>query len=421
VCSSDLENVEFFAEIARQNGPTLFIGADTYVGEGRVLAITEDSIVVDQTPFYAESGGQTGDTGEIRGATGRIAIIDTVYGAPGIVCHKFDEIEGEIEVGSTVQLAIDGDRRDAIRRNHTATHLLHWALREVLGDHVKQQGSLVTADRLRFDFSHYDAVSDDEIRKVEDLIAADVLANAATRHFETTMDEASSMGAIAFFGDKYGDVVKVLQAGPHSIELCGGTHVRALGDIGPVKIVSESSIGSNIRRIEAVSGLGPLQRLREDEAKLRAASDALGVATDELVETVQRRVAEIKELRQRLRELELSVASNRAVDLAANAENGIVIARLDDLDRDALRDLAVAVRDQTGIQVCVLGSAPESGGVALACAVRPDSGFNASALIADAAKLVKGGGGKHAEIAVAGGKDPNALDDALAVVRSALL
>lgn len=415
------DNVEFFADIARTHGPTVFFGGDSYAGEGKVLAVTEDSIVVDRTPFYAESGGQVGDTGEIRSETGRAIIIDTVYGAPGVVCHKFATLEGEIETGSTVLLQIDGDRRDAIRRNHTATHLLHWALREVLGDHVKQQGSLVTDERLRFDFSHYDAVSDDEIRKVEDLIAADILANEATRHFETSMDEASAMGAIAFFGDKYGDVVKVLQAGPHSIELCGGTHVRALGDIGPVKIVSESSIGSNIRRIEAVSGLGPLQRLREDEAKLRAASDVLGVATDELVDTVVRRVAEIKELRQRVRELELSVASNRAVELAANAENGIVIARLDDLERDALRDLAVAVRDQKDIQVCVLGSAPAAGGVALACAVRPDSGYNASALIADAAKLVKGGGGKHAEIAVAGGKDPSALDEALAVVRTALL
>jgi alanyl-tRNA synthetase len=277
----------------------------------------------------------------------------------------------------------------------------------------------VAPDRLRFDFSHYEALTDDEIRRIEDLVAADVLANPPARHYETTKAHAEQIGAIAFFGDKYGDVVKVLEAGPHSTELCGGTHVKALGDIGPVKIVSEASIGSNIRRIEAVSGTGPLELLREDEARIKAAADVLGVSTGELVEAVERRVAEAKDLRARLRELERRAAAGASSDLAASAVDGVVVARVDGLDRDGVRDLAVAVRDVAGVRAVVLGSAPESGGVALVAAVAPDSGLNASELIADAARAVKGGGGKSADLAVAGGKDPSALDAALDLARAA--
>jgi alanyl-tRNA synthetase len=407
-----------YAQLGEQFDPTEFLGADDAT-DAVVIGLTDDSVVLDRTPFYAESGGQVGDTGWISSDTGRAEIIDTVYGAAGVVRHKIGNLEGELDVGQSVRAAIDGPRRDAIRRNHTATHLLHWALRDVLGEHVKQQGSQVGPDRLRFDFSHYEALSDDEIRRIEDLVAAEVLANPPARHYETTMDEAQKLGAIAFFGDKYGDVVKVLEAGPRSIELCGGTHVKALGDIGPVKIVSESSIGSNIRRIEAVSGTGPLERLRADEAQIKEAADVLGVATDELVDAVTRRVAEAKELRAKVRELERQAASGRSGELAAEAVDGVVVARVDGLDREALRDLAVAVRDVAGIRGVVLGSAPDAGGVALVAAVTSDSGLHASELIADAARAVKGGGGKSADLAVAGGKDPAALDEALDLARAA--
>jgi alanyl-tRNA synthetase len=407
-----------YAQLGEQFGPTEFLGTDD-AADAVVIGLTDDSVVLDRTPFYAESGGQVGDTGWISSDTGRAEIIDTVYGAAGVVRHKIGNLEGELDVGQSVRAAIDGPRRDAIRRNHTATHLLHWALRDVLGEHVKQQGSQVGPDRLRFDFSHYEALSDDEIRRIEDLVAAEVLANPPARHYETTMDEAQKLGAIAFFGDKYGDVVKVLEAGPRSIELCGGTHVKALGDIGPVKIVSESSIGSNIRRIEAVSGTGPLERLRADEAQIKEAADVLGVATDELVDAVTRRVAEAKELRAKVRELERQAASGRSGELAADAVDGVVVARVDGLDREALRDLAVAVRDVAGIRGVVLGSAPDAGGVALVAAVTSDSGLHASELIADAARAVKGGGGKSADLAVAGGKDPAALDEALDLARAA--
>ncbi len=247
-----------------------------------------------------------------------------------------------------------------------------------------------------------------------------MLANPPARHYETTKEQAEKIGAIAFFGDKYGDVVKVLEAGPHSTELCGGTHVKALGDIGPVKIISEASIGSNIRRLEAVSGTGPLERLRADEARIRAAAEALGVATDELVDAVERRVAETKELRARVRDLERQAAAGASGDLAAGRRRR---ASSSPGSTDSTATTCATSPSPSATSPAsgpsVLGSAPDSGGVALVAAVAPDSGLHASELIADAARAVKGGGGKSADLAVAGGKDPEALDDALGLARAA--
>ena len=196
--------------------------------------------------------------------------------------------------------AIDGERRDAIRRNHTATHVLHWALREVLGPHVKQAGSLVAPDRLRFDFSHFEAVTPEQLDRVEELANREIITDAPVRHYETTKDHAESLGAIAFFGDKYGDLVRVLEAGEHSIELCGGTHVHALGFIGPIKIVSEGSIGANLRRIEAVTGDAALARIHDEEMVLRDAAGRLQVTPAELPERVDKLLDEVKALRQQL-------------------------------------------------------------------------------------------------------------------------
>jgi alanyl-tRNA synthetase len=429
------DDAEPYAELLEQFGATEFTGRDEYESKARVLAVFDDaafdhadgqlgdgggrtSIVLDRSPFYAESGGQAGDTGTIRSDTGLAEVYDTRLGVPGMHRHLARVVDGEFRVGQEVTAAIDAERRDAIRRNHTATHLLHWALRQVLGDHVKQQGSLVAPDRLRFDFSHYEPMTADEVRAVEDLVNTDVLANFPARHYETTKDYATQIGAIAFFGDKYGDIVRVLEAGPHSTELCGGTHVRALGDIGPVKIVSESSIGSNLRRLEAISGFGPIERLRDEEARIASAADALGVGTDELVDAVERQRAEVKELRDEMKALKRRLAAGRATELGAQAIDGVVVARIDDLERDALRDLALAVRDLPGIDAVVLGGAPAEGGVALVAGAATDR-FDASALIAEAAKTVKGGGGKHPDLAVAGGKDPAALDAALDQARAA--
>jgi alanyl-tRNA synthetase len=417
-----------YHDVLDEFGATEFVGREQLEVTTRILAVVPDegtdgathSVFLDHTPFYAESGGQVGDAGTISTDSGRAEVTDTTSALPGLTRHHVRIAEGELHSGQEATAAIDVDRRDAIRRNHTGTHILHWALRRVLGDHVKQQGSLVAPDRLRFDFSHYEALSPEEIVAIEDLANREILANDPVRHYETTKEHAAEIGAIAFFGDKYGDVVRVLEAGRHSTELCGGTHVRALGDIGPVKIISEGSIGSNLRRIEAVTGTGPIERLRHEEALLDETADLLGVPSDEVVSGVQKRLTELKELRDEIKALRRDAAGSRAEDLLASATDGIVVARVDDASRDELRDLAVALRDRAEIKAVVLGGAPEGGGAALVAAVTPDSGFEAGTLIADAAKTIKGGGGKDAALAVAGGKDPEGLDAALDQVRAAV-
>lgn len=412
-------DAQAFADLAEQFGPTEFTGRDETVTTARLLGVIGDVMVLDRTPFYAESGGQVGDTGSIASATGTAEVIDTTYALPGQHRHHVVVTEGEFIAGQEVTASIDGGRRAAIRRNHTATHLLHWALREVLGDHVKQQGSLVSPERLRFDFSHFEPLTDDQLVAVEDLVNTDVLDNSEARHFETSKDHAAELGAIAFFGDKYGDVVRVLEAGPHSVELCGGTHVSALGDIGAFKIVSESSIGSNIRRVEAITGFGPIERLRADEATLGAAAGLLGVGPDEVVDAVERRIAESKQLRGELRELKRKAAVATAAELAAGAESGVVVARLDGYDADGLRQVALAVRERSGITAVVLVGTPDNTSVSLVAAADTSAGRNAGELLADAAKAVKGGGGRNADVAVAGGKDPTGIDDAIAAARRA--
>ncbi|HKY16106.1 MAG TPA: alanine--tRNA ligase-related protein, partial [Microthrixaceae bacterium] len=409
-----------FSALLDEFGPTEFTGREETSSVGTVLAVLGDSIVVDRTPFYAESGGQVGDSGLIETATGTAHVTDTVYGAPGLHRHVVSSIEGTIDTGQEAKLAIDAGRRDAIRRNHTGTHVLHWALREVLGDHVKQQGSLVAPDRLRFDFSHYAPVTPEQIRAIEDLANTEILDNAHVRHYETTKEHASELGAIAFFGDKYGDLVRVLEAGEHSVELCGGTHVGALGDIGPLKIISEGSIGSNIRRIEAITGTAPIERLRDREEVLGSAADRLGVATDDVLEGIDKRLAELKSLRDEVRDLRRHAAAASAGSLVDDAVDGVIVARVESGSRDELRDLAVSLRDRPGVRAVVLGSSPGGKGVAIVAAVDPSSGLDAASLIGDAMKTVGGGGGKGAEIAMAGGKDPSRLDEALDQVRAAL-
>jgi len=418
------DEADAFAAILAEHGTTEFVGRDVFEVTATVRGVVPAadgtvSVFLDRSPFYAESGGQVGDTGTIRGDGFAGTVVDTRYAVPGLIRHVVSVTEGEPVVGATVDAAIDVERRDAIRRNHTATHLLHWALREVLGTHVKQQGSLVAPDRLRFDFSHYEAVTPAQLAAIEDLVNHDVLANEPVRHFETTKEAAADLGAIAFFGEKYGDIVRVLEAGPHSTELCGGTHVRRTGDIGPTKIVSESSIGSNLRRIEAITGFGPIERIREAEAELDDAAARVGVPRAELLGGIDKRLAELKELRDEVRSLKARLATSGADDLAAAAVDGVVVDRVDGLARDDLRSLAVAVRDRDGIRAVVLIGAPEGGGVALVGAARPDSGLDAAALIADAARAVKGGGGRNPELAVAGGKDAGRIDAALDLARAA--
>jgi alanyl-tRNA synthetase len=413
-----------FQEILDTHGATEFVGREESEAKAAVVAVVpaEDgtlSIFLDRSPFYAESGGQVGDTGTIVTDTGRAEVLDTTYGLPGLHRHQARLVDGTIEPGQDATAVIDVERRDAIRRNHTGTHILHWALRKVLGESVKQQGSLVDPERLRFDFGPADALTAAQVQEIEDLANHEILANDSVRHYETTKAEATSLGAIAFFGDKYGDIVRVLEAGRHSTELCGGTHVRALGDIGPVKIVSESSIGANLRRIEAVTGMGPIERLRAEERVLAEVAEVLNVPVGEVVDGARKRLEEVKALRDEVKALKRQAAGGQAAALASKAVDGILVQRVDGLERDTVRDLAVALRDQPGMRAVVLGTAPEGGGAALVAAVTPDSGLHASGLLEDAKALIKGGGGKDALLAVAGGKDADGLDAALATVRTA--
>ena len=406
-------------QLVEKHGETEFTGREEIETVAEIIHLDDEIVVLDRTPFYAESGGQIGDTGTIRTDTGEIAVEDTRYGVPGLVVHAIESVIGDVAVGQPAKAAIDNERRELIRRNHTATHLLHSALRTIIGEHVKQQGSYVGPDRLRFDFSHYEALTAGQITEIEDFVNAEVLANPACEHFETTMDESQRLGAIAFFGDKYGDVVRVLQAGPHSTELCGGTHVRALGDIGPVRIVSEGSIGSNIRRVEALTGQATIDSFRSVGNSATAAAKTLGVPANDLLDGVERLTTEAKSLRHEVAALKQKMAIGQAPTLASQAVDGVVVARVDGLDRNGLRDLAVSVRDHDGVDAVVLGAALDSGGVALVSAVTPEGGFNAGVLIEDAKKTVGGGGKPGDEFAVAGGSNAEALDDALVEVRAA--
>jgi alanyl-tRNA synthetase len=425
--------IELYRELVDAHGPTVFTGRDEYTSTATILALIQNGervgqadagahvdVILDRTPFYAESGGQVGDTGTISTDTGvTLDVEDTRYGLPlTLVVHQSLVRHGSVAEGDTVVAAIDGARRDRIRRNHTATHVLHWALRKVLGPHVQQAGSLVAPDRLRFDFSHYEPVSPEQLAEIERLANEQIIADTPVRHFETSKAEAERLGAIAFFGEKYGDVVRVLEAGP-SIELCGGTHVNALGFIGPIKIVSEGSIGSNLRRIEAMTGDGALEYIEQEEQLLRRTSELLRAAPRELPERVERLVDQVRALQEEVQRLKAKESAAAAGDLARRAEGGIVIARQDGLSTGELRQLAVETLRALGSGVVGFVSGVD-GKAAIAVAVSKDvtaRGAAADEIARPAAQALGGNISKGAELAAGGGKNAGALDDALEVLR----
>ncbi len=413
-------------------GPTVFVGQrpDGYSSPARVVAVVEDAahpgsgeVFLDRTPVYAESGGQVGDTGSIVTETGTALVYDTVSAVAGLTAHRA-RIEGTVVAGQEALATIDAVRRDALRRNHTGTHLLHAALRSVLGDHVRQQGSLVAPDRLRFDFSHHGSIAAEDLAAVAAMANADVLSDAEVTVEETTKAEAEAMGALAFFGDKYGERVRVVRAGPHSIELCGGTHVTALGMIGPVTVVSESSIGSNTRRIEAVTGTGALDRIAAREHLLTEAASLLRTEPDHVPETIERLLERQRAMEKALAGARSKELQGEATALAGEAVDGLVVARRDGLGPDQLRELAQAARRAAGLRTVVVGGSPDGEKAAVVAACDPSSGpgpwADAGALVKRVAPLIGGGGGGSAEVAVAGGRDPGgiarALDEARVVV-----
>ncbi|MDQ1459789.1 MAG: alanyl-tRNA synthetase [Actinomycetota bacterium] len=425
--------LEVFRELVETHGATEFTGRQEYSSSAKVLALLvggervgqvnegmEVDVVLDRTPFYAESGGQVGDTGTITTAPGAIVdVTDTQYGLPGqVTMHRGRVRTGIVGEGDEVLAEIDGVRRDRIRRNHTATHVLHWALREVLGSHVQQAGSFVSDERLRFDFSHHDPVTVDQLAQVERLANAQVISDAPVRHYETTRAEAESIGAIAFFGEKYGDIVRVLEAGP-STELCGGTHVHALGFIGPIKIVSEGSIGSNLRRIEAMTGDGAFEYIEFEEQLLRRAGDLLRARPKEVPDRIERLSEQVRALQDELRGLKAKEAASAAGDLATRAKNGVLVARVDNLGSGELKQLAQETLRTLGTGVVALVGAAD-GKAAIAVAVSKDlvkRGASADAIAKPAVQKLGGGVGRGEASVVGGGQNVAGIDDALAVAR----
>jgi alanyl-tRNA synthetase len=418
---ADGDRVEAYREVLDAHGTTEFVGYIRDSSESTVLAVVDgdDGLVevfLDHTPFYAESGGQVGDIGTLVHESFELEVVDTTFALPGLRRHVCRVTRGDVREGVVVAATINVEARTATRRNHTGTHVLHWALRTVLGEHVKQAGSLVSPDRLRFDFSHYESVTPEEIEKIELLANAQVLANTSVDAFETSKEEALAAGAIAFFGDKYGDTVRVLRAGA-STELCGGTHVSATGDIGTIKIIAESSIGSNLRRIEAVTGENAVKYIQRTNDILQKVSAALGTKSDDAISGVVRKLDELKAAQDEIKTLRARLAAGRASELSAGAVDGVVVERIDGLSANDLRDLALAIRQQSGIRAVVLAGETDTGGVSLVAATLPALKLNASDFIKDAARAVGGGGGGKGDVATAGGKNPAGIEDALHIAR----
>ena len=425
--------VELSADV-KVDGSTEFLGYDTLESDAPVVALLDaqgrrvqvleqgatGSVVLERTPFYAESGGQVGDSGELRAGSARFAVDDTqklgaAFGHIGTVAA------GRIAVGDRVAAKVDADRRAAIVLNHSATHLLHAALRKVLGSHVQQKGSLVAPDRLRFDFSHYEPVTPEQLREIEALVNAEIRHNAAADIRVLAYDDAIAAGALAFFGDKYGDRVRVLKLGDFSTELCGGTHVRRAGDIGLFKILSESGIAAGVRRIEAVSGQGALDFVNANEALLRDVAGQVKAGRDDVSAKVAQLVERGRTLERELAMLRRKLASGSGRDILQETKivNGIKVlaARIDGADAKSLRDTADQLKDKLGSGVVVLG-AVEGDKVVLVAGVTKDLAgrLKAGDLIRPVAELCGGRGGGRADFAQAGGTKPDQIDAALALV-----
>ena len=383
----------------------------------------EVEIVLDHTPFYAKAGGQVGDIGHFLAPDSdhEVAhITDTYYPVSGLIVHKA-VARDTLRVGDTVTAVVDVDRRDATRRNHTATHLLHAALRKTLGTHVKQAGSLVAPDRLRFDFTHYAALDEQDLLDIEDLVNEHILKNEVVATEEKDLDSAVGGGAMALFGEKYADKVRVLSINDFSKELCGGTHVRRTGDIGLFKIVSEGSVAAGTRRIEAVTGEGVLKYLRQASETLALLADSLHAKPEELLQAVEKLSDSEKKLRKELEAQQMKRATSQARDLVEEAREvkgvRVVAARVEVTDRSAMRQMVDDLRAKLQSGVIVLGSVSE-GKVSLVAAVTKDltNRLDAGKIVKQAAAIVEGTGGGRKDLAEAGGKNPAKLDESLQAV-----
>ena len=426
------------ADVAVKVGAVEFLGYEQDDVDAKVVGIVvaghavqelhagqDADIVLDKTPFYGEQGGQVGDTGEIVAEDGRFAVADTKIPLPNVYAHRGTLESGSLHVGDTVRASIDRIRRERIRRNHTCTHLLHWALRLVLGEHVKQAGSFVSPERLRFDFTHFEALTGEQLAKLEALVNAKIMEDHPVRAYETSLVSAREAGVTALFGEKYGEFVRVLEIGNFSKELCGGTHVGRTTEIGFVKIASEGSVGANLRRLEAVTSFDALRAVRAEEEVLAQAAEALRCRPAEVAEKAAALAKRLKDTENALAAAKRTGTSGALDELAASAVDvgyPLVVARVEASGGDELREISDAVRGKLQGGAVVL--AAEADGKALLLAAGSDAavagGFNAGAVIKAVAPKVAGGGGGKPQMAQAGGKDPSGIDAALADARQML-
>ncbi|HEV8540635.1 MAG TPA: alanine--tRNA ligase-related protein, partial [Nitrospiraceae bacterium] len=417
------------AEVAGKIRPTRFVGYEGLTANGVVQAILKDDrlvkeaaegetveLALDVTPFYAEGGGQVGDRGLLSGPDGRVEVQETTRPAPDLVLHKGLVRAGRVRQGDRLEAVVNEVTRHDAARNHTATHLAHAALREILGPHVKQYGSLVAPNRLRFDFAHFRPLSSRDVDEVESLVNERVRRDDTVRTDVMGVQEAVAAGALAFFGDKYGEQVRVVSINTFSKELCGGTHCHRTGEIGVFKFVSETGVAAGVRRIEAVTGSGALEHLKRLEAEIRELSELLKVSPSELAAKTKKLLAQLKEKERELEQAKLKLASGSTEQATVRTVRGVPVhvQRADGLDNAELRALADRVRDKLKSGVIALGARLDDK-VSLLVVVTPDlvSKIHAGHLIREMAGEVGGTGGGRPEMAQAGGKNPEGLDAAL--------
>lgn len=424
------------SEIAKEQldeiPPTVFTGYNNLVDTGRVVALIHDGelvdtfnnkgeiqIVLDKTPFYGESGGQVGDTGYLEDDEVFMRVENTIKTPEGKIIHIGVTEKGTISLNQELKARVDQEKRRATARNHTATHLLHKALKEVLGEHVKQSGSLVEPDRLRFDFSHFTGLTNEEIKRVEDIVNTKILENLPVEIYLTTAQKAIQEGAVALFGEKYGETVRVVKIGDFSKELCGGTHVNRTGELGLFKIIGEGSIGAGLRRIEAVTGKGVLNELSKIERQLDVISDILKVKPEDIENRVKELLENIKLRERELSSLQSQLSNIKINELVKNAEriNGsaIICAKVDALNMDNLREMADIAKGKIDSGVIILGSVIEDR-VNFVVMVSDDlikKNIHAGKIVKEVAAAVGGGGGGRENMAQAGGKDIQKINSAL--------
>jgi alanyl-tRNA synthetase len=429
-----------YREVLAAKGASLFTGYDHTKDEGTIAGLIsagervgaaregdEIEIVLDRSPFYPEGGGQVGDRGAIESASGKLEVTDTIRVLGDLIVHRARVVAGEIAEGQSAQAIVDEDWRTATERSHTATHVVHATLRQQLGEHARQAGSLVEPGRLRFDFAHFEKVPRSVLDDVEALVNERILQDSLVAPFETSMEEARRLGAMMLFEEKYGDIVRVVEIGDYSIELCGGIHATRTSQVGAVKLLGEASIGSNLRRIEGLTGREAIAGFRSNAAVLEHIASLLKTSPQDAPARVEKLLSDLKQAEQELRKQAMSGAAEQAATLATSAielgSTKVVVAAVNDADAGMLQQLAIGVRDKLGESGIVVLAGASGERASIVCAISgaiKSRGLAPSALIKEAAAAIGGGAGGKDLLATGGGKNIAGVDQALAKAKDAI-